>query len=98
MENNYYEEKLNFSIDNKEKLTEMTEHYIEGLQWVLYYYYRGCPSWNFYYRYHYAPRISDISVGLEELIKKGVDITFEKSKPFKPFEQLMAVLPARSKN
>lgn len=95
--NNYYEEKLNFSIDDKEKLTEMTEHYIEGLQWVLYYYYRGCPSWNFYYRYHYAPRISDISVGLEELIKKGVDITFEKSKPFKPFEQLMAVLPARSK-
>ncbi|KAI5969618.1 exo2 [Candida margitis] len=95
--NDYYLEKLHFSIDDKEKLTEMTEHYIEGLQWVLYYYYRGCPSWNFYYKYHYAPRISDISVGLEELIKKGEDLKFEKSKPFKPFEQLMAVLPARSK-
>lgn len=95
--NNYYEEKLHFPIDDKEKLIEMTEHYVEGLQWVLYYYYRGCPSWNFYYKYHYAPRISDVSLGLEELIKKGVDITFEKSKPFKPFEQLMAVLPARSK-
>ncbi|KAI5962155.1 exo2 [Candida pseudojiufengensis] len=95
--NEYYEEKLNFSIDDTEKLTEMTEHYIEGLQWVLYYYYRGCPSWNWYYRYHYAPRISDISVGLEALINKGVDLKYDPSHPFKPFEQLMAVLPARSR-
>ena len=76
----------------------MTKHYIEGLQWVLYYYYRGCPSWNWYYRYHYAPRISDISLGLEELINEKTDLKFELSHPFKPFEQLMAVLPARSKN
>ena len=54
----------------KGDLIEMTKHYIEGLQWVLYYYYRGCPSWNWYYRYHYAPRISDISLGLEELINE----------------------------
>ena len=58
---------------------------------------RGVPSWNWYYRYHYSPRISDISIGLEELIKKGEELKFEKSTPFKPFEQLMAVLPARSR-
>ncbi|KAI3406046.2 exo2 [Candida oxycetoniae] len=95
--NNYYKDKLHFSIDDEEKLTELTAHYVEGLQWVLYYYYRGCPSWSFYYRYHYSPRISDISIGLEALIEKGEDIKFEQSQPFKPFEQLMAVLPARSK-
>ncbi|CUM65023.1 uncharacterized protein PRCAT00002642001 [Priceomyces carsonii] len=94
----YYKDKLHFSIYDKEKIIEITEHYLEGLQWVLYYYYKGCPSWNWYYKYHYAPRISDISVGLRELLKSKRKIEFEKSKPFKPFEQLMAVLPARSRN
>lgn len=94
----YYKSKLNFSIKDTDKLIEMTEHYVEGLQWVLYYYYQGVPSWNWYYRYHYSPRISDITVGLEELLRRGKPINFEQSKPFKPFEQLMAVLPARSRN
>ncbi|KAG7662769.1 exo2 [[Candida] subhashii] len=93
----YYEDKLGFPITEREKLVELTSHYIEGLQWVLYYYYQGVPSWNWYYRYHYAPRISDIIVGLDEMIQNKKEITFEKSRPFKPFEQLMAVLPARSK-
>ena len=93
----YYKEKLHFSIEDEEKLTDLTKHYIEGLQWVLFYYYKGCPSWNWYFRYHYAPRVSDISIGLEALLKNNETITFEKSKPFKPFEQLMAVLPARSR-
>ncbi|CAN3371469.1 5'-3' exoribonuclease 1 [Diutina rugosa] len=93
----YYKDKLGFSINDTDKMTELTEHYVEGLQWVLYYYYRGCPSWNWYYRYHYAPRISDIHLGLDALIASGKPITFDKSHPFKPFEQLMAVLPARSK-
>ncbi|RCK63054.1 5'-3' exoribonuclease 1 [Candida viswanathii] len=95
---NYYKSKLHFSIkDDKEELLKLTTHYVEGLQWVLYYYYRGVPSWNWFYKYHYAPRISDISLGLEYLIDNNIDLTFEKSHPFKPFEQLMAVLPARSR-
>ena len=95
---NYYKSKLHFSIkEDKEELLKLTTHYVEGLQWVLYYYYRGVPSWNWFYKYHYAPRISDISLGLEYLIENNIELTFEKSHPFKPFEQLMAVLPARSR-
>lgn len=88
----YYREKVDFSIHDNEKLKEMTENYVEGLQWVLYYYYQGCPSWSWYYRYHYAPRISDVIKGIDQKIK------FEKGSPFRPFQQLMAVLPERSKN
>jgi len=87
----YYKDKLNFSIKDEQSLKTMTENYIEGLQWVLFYYYRGVQSWPWYYRYHYAPRISDIKKGLD------VMINFEKGEPFRPFEQLMAVLPARSR-
>ncbi len=68
------------------------------------YYYQGCPSWSWYFPYHYAPFCSDLN-----LISKGEDsITkhlshnnalrpaLEKNTPYLPFEQLMSVLPAKS--
>lgn len=45
-----------------------------------------------YYPYHYAPYLSDI-----RNISK-LKIQFELGKPFMPFEQLLAVLPAASKD
>ncbi|CCF57300.1 hypothetical protein KAFR_0C03080 [Kazachstania africana CBS 2517] len=88
----YYKDKLGFAQNDSETVTTLAKNYVEGLQWVLYYYYRGCPSWGWYYRDHYAPRISDLEKGLDQIIK------FDKGRPFTPFEQLMAVLPERSKN
>jgi 5'-3' exoribonuclease 1 len=41
-----------------EELKSLCENYVQGLQWVLYYYYRGIASWPWFYRYHYAPQIS----------------------------------------
>ena len=44
-----------------------------------------------FYPHHYAPYISDVRNFAD------MDLRFEMSQPFKPFEQLMAVLPAASK-
>lgn len=87
----YYKSKFDWGRDNEEELRKLTENYVQGLQWVLYYYYRGVASWPWYYGYHYSPMISDVKRGL----KANVD--FKLGQPFKPFQQLMGVLPDRSK-
>ncbi|CAG7851990.1 5'-3' exoribonuclease 1; AltName: Full=Exonuclease 2; AltName: Full=Exonuclease II; Short=Exo II; AltName: Full=p140 [Serendipita indica DSM 11827] len=86
----YYQEKLEIKYDDKEAMDKLVYRYIEGLQWVMHYYYSGVASWGWFYDYHYAPRISDL---------KGVDkmkFDFKLGIPFRPYEQLMGVLPAAS--
>lgn len=89
--NNYYKSKFNWDMNNEEEMRKLTENYVQGLQWVLFYYYRGVASWPWFYGYHYAPMISDIKLGL------GADMNFKLGQPFYPFQQLMGVLPDRSK-
>lgn len=55
---NYYKGKFGWGRENDVELTKLCENYVQGLQWVLYYYYRGVVSWPWYYRYHYSPMIS----------------------------------------
>lgn len=86
----YYKNKFGFSYQNQEALTELCQNYVQGLQWVMNYYYKGVCSWSWFYRYHYAPRASDIAKGLE------ADMNFQLGQPFKPFEQLMGVMPPLS--
>ena len=58
----YYKEKLHIDIKTPEGIKEknkMFNLYLQGLQWVLLYYYQGVKSWRWYYPYNYAPMISD---------------------------------------
>ncbi|KAJ7868462.1 exonuclease II [Mycena leptocephala] len=87
----YYQGKLEISYDNPQEMGDLAFRYVEGLQWVMHYYYGGVASWGWFYNYHYAPRISDL---------RGVDkmeFKFDLGRPFRPFEQLMGVLPVASK-
>ncbi|GLI61583.1 hypothetical protein VaNZ11_003999 [Volvox africanus] len=84
----YYDEKLQAYESEDRRL--VVEHYVAGLHWVLEYYYRGVASWDWYYPYHYAPMASDL-VTLD-----AVQVSFAQGSPFRPFEQLLAVLPAAS--
>ena len=87
----YYKEKFDWGLENEEGMRQLTENYVQGLQWVLYYYYRGVASWPWFYQYHYSPMISDVKKGL------AADMDFQLGQPFRPFQQLMGVLPDRSK-
>jgi len=56
--NMYYTSKFEWDRNDEEELRKLAENYVQGLQWVLYYYYRGVASWPWFYGYHYSPMIS----------------------------------------
>ncbi|GAB7366146.1 hypothetical protein MBLNU230_g7708t1 [Neophaeotheca triangularis] len=89
-EGRYYEQKFGVAPDDVEFRHKVARHYVEGLCWVLLYYMQGCPSWTWYYPYHYAPFAADF-VDMDKQV-----VEFEKGEPFRPYEQLMGVMPARS--
>jgi 5'-3' exoribonuclease 2 len=87
----YYEQKFKVDPQDIEFRHKVARAYVEGLAWVLLYYFQGCASWDWYYPYHYAPFAADF-VGIADM-----KISFEKGRIFRPFEQLMGVLPAASR-
>ncbi|MCJ1312646.1 5'-3' exoribonuclease 2 [Agyrium rufum] len=88
----YYEQKFHADPKDIEFRHNVARSYVEGLSWVLLYYFQGCPSMSWYYPYHYAPFAADF-VGLADMT-----IIFDKGTTFKPYEQLMGVFPAASGN
>jgi 5'-3' exoribonuclease 1 len=54
----YYQDKFGWGLDNEKEMKDLTETYVQGLQWVLYYYYQGVASWPWFYKFHYSPMIS----------------------------------------
>ena len=86
----YYEQKFHVSPNDVEFRHKVASSYVEGLCWVLLYYFQGCPSWTWYYPYHYAPFATDF-VDMDK-----ISVTFDKGQPFKPYEQLMGVMPISS--
>lgn len=104
----YYSEKLHVDVTSTEGTVfkkRMLMKYLEGLQWVLYYYYRGAQHWRWYYPYHYAPMISDIDENIVEYFFKGkrtidqfeIDANCsEVNVPYTPFQQLLSIMPTKS--
>uniref|UniRef100_A0A8C9Z7K3 5'-3' exoribonuclease n=1 Tax=Sander lucioperca TaxID=283035 RepID=A0A8C9Z7K3_SANLU len=89
----YYKTKFDVDVEDEDFRKKVVKSYVEGLCWVLRYYYQGCASWKWYFPFHYAPFASDF----KDI--KGMFTDFEKdTKPFKPLEQLMGVFPAASGN
>eukprot|EP00095_Tigriopus_kingsejongensis_P010572 maker-scaffold1137_size60140-snap-gene-0.17 protein:Tk10572 transcript:maker-scaffold1137_size60140-snap-gene-0.17-mRNA-1 annotation:"5 -3 exoribonuclease 1" len=87
----YYINKLGYPKVDDAVLKDQALCYVRAIQWNLHYYYNGCRSWSWFYPHHFAPWITDI----RDFSK--MELNFEMSIPFLPFEQLLAVLPAASK-
>ncbi|EDR22159.1 5'-3' exoribonuclease, putative [Entamoeba dispar SAW760] len=94
-EERYYQQKFHVEYKKEKSLViEIIESYVEGLNWVFSYYYEGCQSWDWYYPYYYAPFAKDIG----KLLDPEFEVQYTQGKPFRPFEQLLSVLPPQSKH
>mmetsp|Transcript_81967 Transcript_81967/g.171536 ORF Transcript_81967/g.171536 Transcript_81967/m.171536 type:complete len:1395 (-) Transcript_81967:280-4464(-) len=95
----WYDVKFGIDIQTHQGTQEQKRvfhSYLEGLQWVMLYYFRGPnqASWSWYYPYYHAPFAKDL---VELASVADTKVEFEVGEPFLPFQQLMAVLPSNSK-
>ncbi len=90
----YYE--VCFDTEYQKDIDQICINYLEGLYWILKYYFEDCISYNWFYRYNHPPAMKDIRNFLENNdfdINKSVKID---KTPYTPFVQLMSVLPPSS--
>jgi 5'-3' exoribonuclease 1 len=94
--NLYYERKLKIADSNPEDIETLCDNYLRGLQWVLTYYKKGMPDWNWSYSEFYAPFLCDLAktAGTSQTIADGTVFTI--NEPVEPYMQLVCVLPPRS--
>lgn len=71
---------------------QVVQDYITGLEWVYNYYMKGPTNYSFCYQHHYAPLMIDI---VQHFSKP---LPLKKDKPHSPIEQLLAILPEKSKS
>jgi len=75
-------------------IKEICHGYLYGMQWVINYYKHGIPDWTWQYMFNYGPFLDDLT----REMKSYKFTNFEIHEPVTSFEQLLAVLPPKSKN
>lgn len=80
----------------EEKLDEIISGYLKGLQFVMSYYFFGCPSWTWFYPFFMSPFLSDLIAVLEKKLEGDFNVEFDASGPYNPFDQLAYILPKAS--
>ncbi len=103
---NYYKHYYNIKIDksnlNDNSLNSTIDDYLRGLIWTNYYYFDKCKDYEWYFKHHHGPFVSDIYAYMlryperltifEDIYSKGIWY----NNKIKPLHQLMLVLPHES--
>lgn len=91
----YYE--VLFKSDNSEEFKkEICMNFLEGLEWVMKYYTKGCIDWNWTYKYNYPPLLEDLIKYIPEW--ECVMLEEKEKNPITSDLQLSYVLPKSSLN
>jgi 5'-3' exoribonuclease 1 len=92
-----YYKKMNINYDNKEQIWDLCKHYLQGLDWVNYYYHNWPKNWLWFYPYHYSPLITDIVDYMNNSTNKLTRVSLIQTQLILPFQQLLCVVPPKSK-
>ena len=76
------------------------KQYIQGLEWVQYYYHSEAKNWQWYFPFHYSPLATDLVDYLTNASKNSrlTRVSNKYLEPILPFQQLLCVVPPRSKS
>lgn len=87
----YYKSLFHIEDINEERKKQICINYLQGLEWTMKYYTKGCPDWRWKYNYHYPPLLSDL---IHYIPYFETELIENKSpKPVNPLVQLCYVLP-----
>ena len=81
---------------DKEFVRDVAHSFVDGMVWVLQYYFQGCLDWAWFYPYNYPPTSASLANAIDwdhfehRIAARGA------TQPFTPLQQLMAVLPSGS--
>lgn len=96
----YYNYYYGTSEYQQNLINEMSLEYLNGLIWITKYYFEKCVSWEWYYKFHNAPFVSDISHYLSSNKLNINHVKFSSNNNnnnnsiiLKPYEQLLLVIP-----
>jgi 5'-3' exonuclease len=85
-------------FEGKHDPEPIARNYLEGLEWVFYYYTSGCVNWSWSYKYHYPPLFKDLLQYMENPTENTTMTYIEQDQTKKTQqEQMNYVLPALSK-
>ena len=91
----YYSHYFGIPYDNKEEIKTICDEYWKSIVWTTHYYFHnGTPSWEWFYPYRRGPTIRDLN---NYFMKTINTIQFDTHTCYPPYEQLLMVLPPRSK-
>ncbi len=83
-------------VADGEFVKDVAHSFVDGMVWVLQYYFQGCLDWAWFYPYNYPPTSGSLANLIDwdnfhhRIAARGA------TKPFSPLQQLMAVLPSGS--
>jgi 5'-3' exoribonuclease 2 len=91
----YYVAKFGWSTEDRPRfeanVRQCCAEFLRGMQWVMRYYTKGCPSWEWFFPFHYTPLLQDLALNCD-----SVNVEMKIGEPLHPVEQLLAVLPRQS--
>jgi 5'-3' exonuclease len=91
--NRYYD--YFYKTHSQYYIERVVKDYFKTLMWTKDYYFKGCPCWRHFYKYHGV-----LFHSMNEFLQNNDlnSIQFEKTEPYTPYQQLMMILPSKSRH
>lgn len=91
---NYYLSK--FNVTSQEDIMNICNEYLKGMSFVIKYYSDGIPTFDWFYKFHYSPLLSDLKTFTNS--QTSLEYIFSYKPPLAPLESLSSIIHPSSFN